>query len=284
MNFFESIVIGFVQGVGEFLPISSSGHLVIMYQLFNITGDTVLLSIFLHIATLFSVLYVYRAQIIKLIKNPFCKTNKLLIVATIPTVILAIILKKIITDSFEGNFVIFGFLITAVVLGFADYYMENYQSFRGAEYNFKSKKQIICRNKSLTTVSRDITDIGLNYKQVFLMGIAQGIACFPGISRSGSTIATGIFVKGNKGEVTTFSFLLSIPVIIGSLVFSMIDLSDSVMRINTLNLIAACLISFLIGIFSIGLIDKLVKKQKLSYFSFYLIGLVFVILFFKFIF
>ena len=284
MNFFESIIIGFVQGVGEFLPISSSGHLVIMYQLFNITGDTVLLSIFLHIATLFSVFYVYRAQIIKLIKNPLCKTNKLLLVATIPTVIIAIILKKFITSSFEGNFVIFGFLITAVVLGFADYYMENQPSFGGSEYYIKSKNQIICRNKALTTVTRDITDIGLNYKQVFLMGVAQGVACFPGISRSGSTIATGLFVKGNKGEVTTFSFLLSIPVIIGSLIFSIFDMSTSAMKIDTFNLISACLISFLVGIFSIGLIDRMVKKQKLSYFSFYLIGFVFLILIVKFVF
>lgn len=295
MNFFQSIVIGFVQGVGEFLPISSSGHLVLFYSLFSVKQDTVFLSIFLHIATLFSVIYVYRAQILKLIKNPFCKTNKLLVVATIPTVIIAIIFNTIIKASFDLNFVIFGFLITAVLLGIADYLTENRQilpqnngitscttRLNKSTYSTKSNTTICTRSPLLKT-SRDITDIGITYKQAIIMGIAQGIACFPGISRSGSTIATGLMLKGDKGEVTTFSFLLSIPVILGSLVFALFDLTGDSLRINTGALIVSCLISFLVGIFSIGLVDKFVKKQKLSYFSFYLIGLVFVVLFFKFI-
>ena len=299
MNFFHSIIIGFVQGVGEFLPISSSGHLVLFYHLFNITQDTVLLSIFLHIATLFSVLYVYRAQIIKLIKNPFCKTNKLLLVATIPTVIIAIILKGLITASFDLNFVIFGFLATAVLLGVAEYLTESrrllsqsnniisqsnpFSSLNQPTYIIKSDNKVVCSKSSILNSPRDITDIGLSYKQAIIMGIAQGVACFPGISRSGSTIATGLMLKGEKGEVTTFSFLLSIPVIIGSLVFALFDISSSSLRIGTGSLIVSCLISFLVGILSIRLVDNFVKKQKLSYFSYYLIGLVFVILFFKFI-
>lgn len=299
MNFLQSIIIGFVQGVGEFLPISSSGHLVLFYTLFNINQDTILLSIFLHIATLFSVIYVYRDQIIKLIKNPFCKTNKLLIMATISTVILALLLKKLITSSFDLNFVIFGFLITAVLLGIADYVTENphlmfqtnniispnqiLSTTNSAKYTIKSKNTVICSTTQSRFITRDITDIGITPKQAIIMGLAQGIACFPGISRSGSTIATGLLLKGDKGEVTTFSFLLSIPVIIGSLIFSLFDISNSSLRIETTSLVCSCLVSFLIGIASIRLLNNFVKKQKLSYFSFYLIGLVFVILFFKFI-
>ena len=300
MNFFQSIIIGFVQGIGEFLPISSSGHLVLFYTLFNVKQDTVLLSIFLHIATLFSVLYVYREQIIKLIKKPFCKTNKLLILATIPTVIIAIVLKSIITASFDLNFVIFGFLITAVLLGIADYLSESnsklptinnnktqsstLQLLKQPSYTTKSNNTILCKRAPLLNASHDITDIGISFKQALLMGITQGIACFPGISRSGSTIAVGLMLKGDKNEVTTFSFLLSIPVIIGSLVFSLFDISSTSLRIGTASLIISCLISFLVGIVSIKLVDSFVKKQKLSIFSFYLIGLVFVILFVKFVF
>lgn len=300
MNFFNAIVIGFVQGVGEFLPISSSGHLVLLYQLFNITGDTVVISIFLHIATLFSVLYVYRKQLIELIKHPFCKTNKLLIYATIPTVILAILFKGLITSSFENNFVIFGFLFTAVVLGVADYLTENTQLVTLTNisnnnnsilikslpntYSLNNSNDIVCSKSKLLQEKNDITNINLSLKQVLIMGIAQGIACFPGISRSGSTIATGLILKGDKEEVTTFSFLLSIPVIIGSLVFSFIDLQPSAIKISTFSLITSCLISFLVGIVSISLINSVVKKQKLSYFSFYLIGLVFLVLLIKFIF
>ena len=299
MNFFNAIVIGFVQGVAEFLPISSSGHLVLLYQLFNITGNTVLISIFLHIATLFSVLYVYRKQIICLIKHPFCKTNRLLLYATIPTIILAIIFKKLITSSFENNFVIFGFLITAVVLGFADYLSENRKLIplnsttspkddillkTHPTFSINNNKEIIYSKPPILQEKHDITNINLSVKQVLIMGLAQGIACFPGISRSGSTIAAGLMVKGDKDEVVTFSFLLSIPIIIGSLVFALFDLSADMIRVNTFSLIVSCLISFLIGIVSINLVNTVVKKQKLSYFSFYLIGLVFLVLLIKFIF
>lgn len=288
MNFFESIVIGFVQGVGEFLPISSSGHLVLFYDLFNISNNTVSLSVFLHIATLFSVIYFYRRELIQLIKHPLCKTNLLLVTATIPTVIIAIILKSIIKESFDTNFVIFGFLITAVALGVADYISEN-----------KPKSVSVSRSTSLDTYTlknntlvcntcryqqHNITELSISFKNALFIGFAQGIACFPGISRSGSTIATGLILKEDKKNITTFSFLLSIPIIIGSLIMTIFDLGESTVKINTFNLITSCLISFLMGIASIKFLNKLVKKQKLSYFSFYLIGLVFVILFIKFIF
>ena len=288
MGFFESVAIGLVQGIGEFLPISSSGHLVLMYQLFGVTGNTVLLSIFLHIATLFSVLYVYRAQIIELIKHPFCKTNRLIAVATIPTIILAILLKKLITSSFENNFVIFGFLITAVVLGIADYISENANHASVFKMtNSKSSSNSLVPNGAngvivkSSIIHNDITNINLSYVQALVMGVSQGIACFPGISRSGSTIAAGLIMKGNKSEVTTFSFLLSIPIIIGSLIFSLFDMGGNMVRVGTLSLIISCIISFLVGIVSIRLINSVVKKQKLSYFSFYLIGLVFLIIFIK---
>ena len=286
MNFFESIVIGFVQGVGEFLPISSSGHLVLLYQLFKINNNTVTLSIFLHIATLFSVIYYYRKEILKLIKNPLCKTNLLLLVATIPTVIIALILKSLITSSFEGNFVIFGFLITAVLLGVAEYITENRDtqfSSSNTTYNIKSNGSVVLRTRHHIKV-KDITNLNISYRNAILIGVSQGIACFPGISRSGSTIATGLFLKEDKEEVTTFSFLLSIPIIIGSLIMTLFDLGSSAIKISTFNLITACLISFFVGIFAINLLNKMVKKQKLSYFSFYLIGLVFVVLLIKFIF
>lgn len=286
MDFFQSIIIGLVQGIGEFLPISSSGHLVLAYQMFHITQDTILLSIFLHIATLFSIMYCYRSQLIQLIKHPLCKTNRLLVVATIPTVIIAFILKSFITASFESNFVIFGFLITAVLLAIADYLSEN-RAFKTINitnvskttYITKSNGEVVCKNN---LVNPDITSINISYKQAVIIGLMQGLACFPGISRSGSTISAGLMLNGDKESVTTFSFLLSIPVILGSLLFAILDLSSGV-SINTFSLITSCLVSFLVGIVSIGLINTVVKKQKLSYFSYYLIGLSFIILVIKFL-
>lgn len=294
MNTLEAIVIGFVQGVGEFLPISSSGHLVLMYQLFNIDGNNLILTIFLHIATLFSVIYVYRGQLLKLISHPLCRTNKLLVVASIPTAIIGLLLKKIISGAFESNFVIFGFLITAVILGIADYLSENRFILSQLAVNTTQSriiavttpkitvnKKTIIYDKPLIEKSSDITSINLKYWQALVIGIAQGLACFPGVSRSGSTIATGLILNGDKNEVTTFSFLLSIPVILGSLLLAIFDLRSNPANISSSALIIACVISFLVGIISIALINIVVKRRKLSYFSYYLIALVFVILLIK---
>jgi len=298
LNFFNAIVIGFVQGVAEFLPISSSGHLVLVYQLFNITGDTLVLTIFLHVTTLCSVLYVYRKDILNLIKHPLCKTNKLLLVATIPTVILALIFKSFIEDSFNLSFIIFGFIITALLLGIADYLSEKRDILSKTALtsanntnltllnspSIKTKNNVIIHSNPILKASGDITNIDIKYWQAIVIGLAQGLACFPGISRSGSTIATGLLLNCDKSEVTTFSFLLSIPTIIGSLILALIKVNGTGLHISTGSLIVACLVSFFVGILSIGLLMKIVKKQKLSYFSYYLLALVFVILFIKFAF
>lgn len=294
LNFFNAIIIGFVQGVAEFLPISSSGHLVLVYELFKINGDNFALTIFLHMATLFSIFYVYRKDILQLILHPFCETNKLLIVATIPTVIIALILKKLVLNSFGLNYIIFGFIITALVLAIADYLSQNrlvlsQTSLATTQSGSLSqqtphtvvRKKVIIHSNPALVVSNDITNLNIKYFQAIIIGITQGFACFPGISRSGSTIATGLILGCNKNDVTTFSFLLSIPAILGSMVLAITHASESNMSINSFSLITACIVSFVVGIISIKLILKLVKRQKLTYFSYYLLALVFLILFVK---
>ncbi len=299
MNIFNAIVVGFVQGVAEFLPISSSGHLVLIYSLLNINGNNFALTIFLHMATLFSILYVYRREIWKLITHPLCKTNKLLVVATIPTVIVALILKKFITEAFSLNFVIFGFITTALILEIADYLSQKavilsttteklpqgdaLLKFQSPTITVKNNTIIHESSPALKNTNSDITNLNIKYFQALIIGAAQGLACFPGISRSGSTIATGLMLKCNKRDVTTFSFLLSIPTILGSMILAIKDYNSSATPIGSLSLIVACVVSFVVGIFSINLLLKIVKKQKLCYFSYYLLALVFLILLVKFI-
>lgn len=294
LNFFNAIVIGFVQGVAEFLPISSSGHLVLIYTLLKIDSNNFLLTIFLHVATLFSVIYVYRKDILKLIKNPLCKTNKLLVVASIPTVIIALIFNTIIEDSFNLNFILFGFIFTALILAIADYLSEkhnilsknntleakNHSSVSGT--TMLKNNVIVHQNPNLIN-AQDITNINISYGKALIIGASQGLACFPGISRSGTTISTALMLNVNKSDATTFSFLLSIPVIIGSMLLAIIKAKD-IVSVSTGGLITAGITSFIVGILSLGFLMKIVKKQKLSYFSYYLLSLVFVVLFIKFVF
>lgn len=321
MSFLVFIVIGLIQGITEFLPVSSSGHLVLFYQIFNITENTIFLSVFLHLATLLSIIIVYKYEIWELIKNPFCKTNKLLIVSTIPTIIIVLLLKSLIDKSFGGEYLIYGFLVTAVILGISEYLStkrefvsqnikyfteirnkqnkhnkdnsqnnnpktrENLTEFAqetNKENTSKEEKTISITNNKIH--NGDIKNISLSYKQAFAIGVAQGCAAFPAISRSGSTIATGLLVGGKKDEVTTYSFLMSIPIIIASMLYETISLERSAfVNLSAINLIASFIIAFVSGVFAIKFMIKIVKKQSLSSFSFYLIALSFVMILFKFI-
>lgn len=311
MMFLFILVISIVQGITEFLPISSSGHLVLTYNLFGIKGETLLLSIILHLATLISVIIYYRKEIWALIKKPLCKTNRLLVVATIPTVIFVLLFKGFIDNSFGGDWLIFGFIITALVLGIADYLSENNTKVSKRDY-FKTETSLMINNpnstqniksrqsnqnyaegkgfvepvknnyRPKTIAEKDITNININYWQSVVMGVVQGFACFPAISRSGSTISSALIMKIDKEDATTFSFLMSIPIIIASLLYELIFPNQNNFTLNFGLLIIAFVITSIVGYFSIGLMGKIVKKSKLSYFSFYLLALVFILLSAKF--
>ena len=258
------LILGLVQGASEFLPISSSGHLVVFYNIFNVHDSTILLSVVLHVATLLSVLFCYWKELVCLIKNPFCKTNKLLVCATVPTVLLALIFKKFVEESFGGGFVIVGFLITAVIL-IVTQLITNKQQNGG----------LCATNSGFMSKSDSITNLQISFKQALVIGVAQGIAVFPGISRSGSTIATGLVSGVNKSDASDFSFLLSIPIILGGLMFELIDVVNgkASLNISWLNLSVGFVASFLSGLICVKLMIKFVKNKKLTWFSVYLIVL-----------
>lgn len=241
-------LIGIVQGVSEFLPISSSGHLVLLYNIFDIQQNTIFLSVVLHLATLFAVVFVYFNDIVMLIKNPFCKTNKLLVVATIPTVIMVLIFEKLITQAFGGNFFVVGFFITALVLLISEQL---------------SKKNVNTKS--------DVLNLDITYKKAIVIGVVQGIACVPGISRSGSTISTALMLKVNKEDATKFSFLMSIPIIIASFLYELINLKNATFSFSTMQLFVGFVCAFLFGIIAVKFMIKFVKKQKLYIFSIYLV-------------
>ncbi len=246
-NIINYILIGIIQGLTEFLPISSSGHVVLFGSLFEL-DNLLLLSVVAHIGTLFAVIYCYRKRIWELVRHPKNKTNLNLIVATIPTIIMVLLFNNFLEDNFSSKTLIWGFLVSAILLFIADL--------------------IKLGNKSI------------NKRNALYMGIAQGLALLPGISRSGTTLVAGLFAKVDKNEALDFSFLMSIPIIIASAVYESIKLFTCQITVNWLGIFIVILTSFIFGIISIKLMLRIVKKNKLYYFSIYLIVLSLIILLF----
>lgn len=241
------IFIGFIQGLTEFLPISSSGHIVLFGSMFNL-DNLLLISVVAHVGTLFAVLYCYRKQIFTLIRHPFNKTNLNLIIATVPTVILVLLFNDFFEDSFSTKTLVWGFLISAVLLFIADMKKESFKP--------------------------------VNRRSALYMGLSQGLALLPGISRSGATLVCGLLVGVEKNQALDFSFLMSIPIIIASAVYESIKLFSAQITINWLGIFIVMITSFIFGILSIKIMLKLVKKNKLYFFSIYLIVLSLIVLIF----
>ena len=241
------VLIGFIQGLTEFLPISSSGHVVLFGSLFELY-NLLLLSVVAHVGTLFAVIFCYRKRLVELVKKPFNKTNINLLIATIPTVVIVLLFNHFIEDNFSTKTLICGFLLSAVLLIIADFKKDSYRP--------------------------------VNKRSALYMGLAQGLALLPGISRSGSTLVCGLLVGVEKNEALDFSFLMSIPIIIASAVYESIKLFTMQLTVNWLGIFIVMITSFIFGILSIKLMLKIVKKNKLYFFSIYLIVLSLIILFF----
>ncbi len=252
MDIYEALILGLVQGLTEFLPISSSGHLVIAKNLIGgVKEPGILFEVLLHLGTLLAVLLYFRRDILDILsalipgggvddvkREEGRKTALVVIVGTLPTVVIALLFK----DHFERLFqsvqaVSVMLLVTGLLLFLSD----------------RVKK----------TEKRPIT-----IKDALIIGTVQGMAIIPGISRSGSTIATGLF-RGIDGErAATYSFLLSIPAICGAVVLHAKEIGhiNDGQAIPYLIGIAAAAVS---GFFSIKILMKVVSGRKLRYFAFY---------------
>ena len=255
------IILAIVQGATEFLPVSSSGHLVLLYNIFGIHDDQILLTILLHVATLVAVIIYYRKELISLLLHPFCPTNRKIAVSTITTAIMYLALHKIIERAFDGRYLFACFIVTAILLLVSEYLSEK------RDILTRTHQQLL---ENLKCDTLDITDFPITYGQAIVLGLAQGVAILPGISRSGSTIAVGSMM-GVK-YMPTYSFIMSIPVIVGSLILELVR-GNVHTTINPIGLILSMVICAVVGYLSIRLVDHLGKKNKLSYFAYYLIAL-----------
>ena len=252
MNLLESILLGFIQGITEFLPISSSGHLVIGNHILGIKNDDILFEVIVHLATLLAIIYYYKNDIIDICKGTFNKNKNdleyllFLIISTIPAVLIGLIFNNQIKFLYNIKYVPFFLLLTGFIL-------------------FLSK---FAKEKPLK----------LNYVFVFIIGLSQAFAILPGISRSGITITTALLLGINRKEASKFSFFMAIPVIVGALFLELTKLNQ-VSPHNIGNLTIGFIVSAFVGYFSISWLIKLINKLHFWKFSFYTwsIGIIFLI-------
>lgn len=251
MSLFESLILGIIQGLTEFLPVSSSGHLEIFKEIFSSDyqpKESLLITITLHAATAMSTLFYFRKDIGFIFKEllRFEKSESLyfalkIILSMIPAVIVGLFFEDFIASLFDRNLLLVGFmlLITAFLLFQADRIGKN--------------------NKPL------------NYRSALLIGVIQAIAILPGISRSGATIALAVFLGIDRERAARFSFLMVIPLIFGSMAKSLLEIDSVTQSPDYLSLLVGFIAAFITGIFACKWMIALVKKSQLKYFSFYCI-------------
>ena len=243
-----AILLGLIQGLTEFLPISSSGHLLLAQRIFSMPTDMLMFDIILHLATLCAVVIVFRKKIWQLICHPFCKTNYCLLIATVITCTIVLLFKDQIDKTLTYKILPFTFMITAIVLF----------------------------TTSLIS-PKNATEIG--YKTGIIAGLTQGIAVIPGISRSGSTIAAALLTGTRRQDAAEFAFLMSIPIIIASFLFELISSPTSALSISPIPLSFGFITALISGILAIKFMLKIVKSIKLYWFSLYLVILSIILLF-----
>lgn len=267
MTLMEALILGIVQGISEFLPISSTAHIVIVQILMDIEFPGYVLEIFLHLASVLAVIIYFRQDILEMINGFFAyfktKTEKnkisfrytlYLILATLITGILGILLKDFVADSLKSPIVI---AISLALTGIFLIFIERYH-------------QIGNKDESSMTIMDTV-----------IIGLVQTLAVLPGISRSGSTLIAGLWVGLNRETAVRFSFLLAIPVILGSTVLMIDELNmDVIQQTGLLTIIIAFLSTFIFSIIGIIWLIDLLKKSKLIYFAIYCFLLALFVLFY----
>ena len=270
MSVLEGILLGVLQGIAEFLPISSSGHLAIVQKLFNLEDVPLLYDVFLHLATLGAVVLFFRKRIwslLQVVGRWICRrslpedkaelqTIVALLLGTFVTGIFGIFLSDVV-ETINVKFICVGFFVTAGLLIFSDAVEER-----------RRKKRFATDPDS--TVGKAS---GVKPLQGLGIGLAQGFGVLPGISRSGSTIAGALLCGVDREQAGEFSFLLSIPAILGAFVLQLDDLDEIGSAVGIAPVVAGCIAAFVAGIFVLAVLMKIIRKGKLEWFAAYLIPL-----------
>jgi len=266
MEILKAIILGIIQGLTEFLPISSSGHLVLAEHYLNFNKPNISFEIILHLGSLFAVLLYFRNDIIALLRSLFLFKSKetvhirnrntifYILVATVVTGILGIYFEEPLTKAFSSLYVP---SVMLIITGFILFISDRIEP-------------------------KGIKAHELGIRRSILIGLSQAFAILPGISRSGTTITVGIFSGLDREESARFSFLLSIPAILGANIHKL----SSILELNSnlwISYLLGTLGAFISGYAVISFLISIVKKQKLRYFSYYcwIVALITLILYVK---
>ena len=247
MEIWQAIILGAVQGFAEFLPISSSGHLILLQNWFGITDGVIFFTVMLHLGTLIPVVIVLWKEIVVLFKKPFSKFG-CLVLATIPAGVIGLVFSLAfdLDSLFTENIWLLGitFLLTAGEMAFTEY---------------RAKKVALTN--------------GINFKTSLLMGCGQAVGVLPGISRSGTTLTFGTLGKVNNTDNANFTFLMSIPIILAAVFMELLKgiTGDGFGEISTLPLLFGVLTAMVTGYIAVKFMLKIIKKANYKWFSLYLI-------------
>lgn len=242
MDWLQALILGIIQGLTEFIPISSTGHLYLGRKLFGLEEAGLFLDTMLHIGTLIALLVFYKDIIINLVKKPLSRMTALLVVGTIPAVFAGVLFSDFFDEiSKTGMTIGWEFLVTGLFLWFAD---------------------------SIKNGAKKIDDLSLF--DSFFIGSFQAFAIFPAISRSGMTIVGALIRKMDKEAAAYFSFLLSIPAICGGVIFQLKDvLTGDVPQLSLFSMLVATLASAFFGYLAVRFMISFVKRKSLKIFAVY---------------
>lgn len=257
MSIIEAIILGIIQGLTEFIPVSSSGHLVLAHELFGSEANLAF-DVALHGGTLLALVIYFYKDILRLAKSLVMKSDEtklawLLAAATVPAVIAGLALETYIENSFRSSRIVAANLVGAALL-------------------MLLAEKLYDRRKEHTSIKKT------SLSQALIIGCAQALALVPGVSRSGSTITAGLFAGMDRVAATRFAFLLGIPIITGALLKTVIDHGSSGFGDQTGIFIVGVLSAFVSGLFAIGFLLKYLAKHSLAVFAYYRITLALVVL------
>lgn len=258
MEWYEGIILGLIQGLTEFLPVSSSGHLVIGRELLGVeASEDLVFEVLVHAATVLSTIVVFRKQIWGLLKGFFKfkyndETDYLLKIAVsmIPVFIVGVFFKDFVEGLF-GSLTAVGcaLLVTALLLAFSDLASK------------PGKAPLLPAGKEYRN--------GISYWQAFVVGLGQAIAVAPGLSRSGTTISTGLICGVKRDVMAQFSFLMVLVPILGEAFLDVVGGDFTASTVGALPLVLGFISAFVSGLFACKVMIALVKKAKLSWFALY---------------